>query len=61
MLNAVLETGRNGLGWTAMIGQIPAENSTGKRGRSLGGFFYGNSLDVREFFLDASLSWLLLS
>ena len=50
MLNAALEAGRNGLGRTAMIGQIPAENNTGKRGRSLGGFFYGNSLDVREFF-----------
>ena len=33
-----------------MIEQVPAENSTGKRGRSLGGIFYGNSLDVREFF-----------
>ena len=51
MLNAALEAGRNGLARTVMIGQIPAENSTGKRGRSLGGFCYGNSLDVREFFL----------
>ena len=50
MLNAALEAGRNGLAQTVMVGQIPAENSTGKRGRSLGGFFNGNSLDVREFF-----------
>ena len=33
-----------------MIAQVPAESRTGKRGRSLGGFFYGNSLDVRDFF-----------
>ena len=45
-----MEAGRNGLARTVMIGQIPAKNSTGKRGRSLGGFFCGNSLDVREFF-----------
>ena len=32
-----------------MIAQVPAESRTGKRGRSLGGFFYGNSLDVRFF------------
>ena len=43
-------TGCNGLAWTLMLEQVPAENSTGKRGRSLGGIFYGNSLDVREFF-----------
>ena len=50
MLNAAFETGRNGRARTVMIEQVPAENSTGKRGRSLGGIFYGNSLDVREFF-----------
>ena len=33
-----------------MLEQVPAENSIGKRGRSLGGFFYGNPLVVREFF-----------
>ena len=33
-----------------MIEQVPAENSTGKRGRSLGGFFHGNPLDAQEFF-----------
>ena len=50
MLNAAFETGRNILGRTLMIAQVPAESRTGKRGRSLGGFLYGNSLDVREFF-----------
>ena len=50
MLNAAFETGRNGLARTLMIEQVPAENSTGKRGRSLGCFFHGNPLDVREFF-----------
>ncbi len=50
MLNAAFETGRNFLLRTVMIGQVPAESRTGKRGRSLGGFFYENSLDVREFF-----------
>ena len=33
-----------------MLEQVPAENSTGNRGRSLGGFFYGNSLFILEFF-----------
>ena len=50
MLNAAFETGRNILGRTAMIAQVPAESRTGKRGRSLGGFFNGNSLGVREVF-----------
>ena len=50
VLNAVFETGRNGLTLTVMIEQVPEENSTGKRGRSLGGFSHGNPLDVREFF-----------
>ena len=50
MLNGAFETGRNFLLRTVVIAQVPAESRTGKRGRSLGGFFYDNSLDVREFF-----------
>ena len=50
MPNAAFETGRNLLGRTVMIAQVPAESRTGKRGRSLDGFFYDNSLGVREFF-----------
>ena len=50
MLNAAFETGRNFLLQTVVIAQVPAESRTGKRGRSLGGFFYGNALDVREVF-----------
>ena len=33
-----------------MLEHVPAENSTGKCGRSLGGFLHGNPLDIREFF-----------
>ena len=50
MLNGAFETGRNFLLRTVVIAQVPAESRTGKRGRSLGGIFYENSLDVREFF-----------
>ena len=50
MLNAAFETGRNFLLRTVMIAQVPADSRTGKRGRSLGGFFYENFLDIGEFF-----------
>ena len=50
VLDTVFETRRNGLARTFMLEHVPAENSTGKCGCSLGGFFYGNSLVVSEFF-----------